>query len=131
MFFVVYVLFLPTHVPKCTDYKLICLTLCFQLFGLIVYFCASSGSWTTDTKTNEEVCMFKLKSFGCHIGGVVGFTSVIGAAVFVGGEYYFENVPSVKSRKHYVLIDLGFSSKNIHILLGDFLSLLTPFSTLK
>lgn len=56
--------------------------------------------------------MFKLKSFGCHIGGVVGFTSVIGAAVFVGGEYYFENVPSVKSRKHYVLIDLGFSSKN-------------------
>lgn len=55
--------------------------------------------------------MFKLKSFGCHIGGVVGFTSVIGAAVFVGGEYYFENVPSVKSRKHYVLIDLGFSSK--------------------
>lgn len=79
---------------------------------MIVYFCASSGSWTTDTKTNEEVCMFKLKSFGCHIGGVVGFTSVIGAAVFVGGEYYFENVPSVKSRKHYVLIDLGFSSKN-------------------
>lgn len=83
-----------------------------QIFGLIVYFCASSGSWTTDTKTNEEICMFNLKSFGCHIGGVVGFTSVIGAAVFVGGEYYFENVPSVKSRKHYVLIDLGFSGKN-------------------
>lgn len=57
--------------------------------------------------------MFNFKSFGCHIGGVVGFTSVIGAAVFVGGEYYFENVPSVKSRKHYVLIDLGFSSKDL------------------
>jgi len=56
--------------------------------------------------------MFNFKNFGCHIGGVVGFTSVIGAAVFVGGEYYFENVPSVKSRKHYVLIDLGFSGKN-------------------
>ncbi|XP_050541040.1 synaptogyrin [Daktulosphaira vitifoliae] len=80
------------------------------LFGLIVYFCASSGSWTIDPNTKEEVCMFKMKRFNCHIGGFVGFTSVIVAAVFVGGEYYFENVPSVKSRKHYVLLDLGFSS---------------------
>lgn len=55
----------------------------------------------------KDVCI--IKGSGCSFAvwlGLVGFFASMG---FIAGEYFFEQMSSAKSRKHYVLVDLGFS----------------------
>lgn len=45
----------------------------------------------------------------CHYAtfvGIVGFLASIG---FLVGEWFFEQMSSIKSRKHYVILDMAFS----------------------
>ena len=45
---------------------------------------------------------------------MIGVIAFLASIAFVGGEYVFEQMSSAKSRKHYVLADIGFSGKLIH-----------------
>lgn len=42
------------------------------------------------------------------IAGVIAF---LAAAVLLAGEYFFPQMSSVKTRRHYVMGDLGFSGQ--------------------
>ncbi|CAH1391050.1 unnamed protein product [Nezara viridula] len=77
-------------------------------FGIIV-FCCVSGAWYADIQLQREVCLYNKKSSPCHYGEAIGLLAFFASLGFLGGEYMFGQMSSVKSRKHFVLIDLGFS----------------------
>lgn len=82
--------------------------MCF-LFGVIVYWCISSGSWYPDEETKKEMCLFNKDGSACMYGSTIGFFGLLAAAGFVVGEYFFEQMSSAKTRKHFVIGDMGFS----------------------
>lgn len=71
--------------------------------------CISSQGWRVKEDTNKEYCLYNDDPNACNYGvgvGVIGFLASMG---FIAGEYLFEQMSSVKTRKHYVLGDLVFS----------------------
>ena len=42
----------------------------------------------------------------------ISVIAFLASMYFLAGEFLFEQMSSVKTRKHYVLIDLGFSGKH-------------------
>ena len=48
----------------------------------------------------------------CKYGTTIGVIGFLASMAFIVGEYLFEQMSSVKSRKHYVLADLAFSGKS-------------------
>lgn len=76
-------------------------------FSIIVFGCVSSGAWREEN--GKEVCLFDNDATACKYGSIVGIFGFLASMGFIGGEYFFEQMSSVKSRKHYVLGDLGFS----------------------
>lgn len=84
--------------------------LSFQLFSVIVFGCISSQGWTKD-KLGKETCLYNGDSNACNYGvgiSVIAFMASIG---FIVGEYFFEQMSSIKTRKHYVMADMGFSGE--------------------
>lgn len=62
-----------------------------------------------DQATMKEKCLYNDDANACHYGvgiSVIAFMASIG---FIVGEFLFEQMSSVKTRKRYVLADLGFS----------------------
>lgn len=47
----------------------------------------------------------------CKYGNMVGVFSFLASMGFMGGEFLFERMSSVKSRKRYVMADMAFSGK--------------------
>lgn len=47
----------------------------------------------------------------CKYGTTIGVIGFLASMGFIIGEFMFERMSSVKSRKHYVLGDLAFSGK--------------------
>lgn len=45
----------------------------------------------------------------CNYGVGIGVIAFLASMGFLAGEYFFEQMSSVKTRKHYVMADLGFS----------------------
>jgi len=79
------------------------------LFSIIVFGCVSSTGWFYLLKEQKEVCVMNMDSSACHFStfvGVIGFVAAIG---FLVGEWFFEQMSSIKSRKHYVILDMAFS----------------------
>merc|ERR1719273_509320 len=70
----------------------------------------SSSGWYYSQAKGQEVCIMNLDCPGvCHYStfvGIVGFLASIG---FLIGEWFFEQMSSIKSRKHYVILDMAFS----------------------
>lgn len=59
------------------------------------------------------MCLYNEDGNACNYGigiSVIAFLASIG---FIVGEYLFEQMPSIKTRKHYVLGDLGFSGRKM------------------
>lgn len=77
------------------------------LFSIIVFGCISSQGW--QVKNEKDVCLYNEDAMACKYGTTIGVIGFLASMVFIGGEYFFEQMSSVKSRKHYVLADLGFS----------------------
>lgn len=85
----------------------------FQLFAIIVFGCISSQGWRVDKETGKDYCLYNGNSNACNYGVGIGVIAFLASMGFLVGEYLFEQMSSVKTRKHYVLGDLGFSSKGI------------------
>ncbi|KAF4521691.1 hypothetical protein B566_EDAN017178 [Ephemera danica] len=79
------------------------------LFAIIVFGCISSQGWRFDVEENKEVCLYNKESSACNYGVFVGVIAFLASIGFLAGEFLFEQMSSVKTRKHYVLLDLGFS----------------------
>lgn len=80
-----------------------------QLFAIIVFGCISSQGWQLNRTTNEQECLYDRDSNACNYGVGIGVIAFLASIGFLAGEYLFEQMSSVKTRKHYVLGDLGFS----------------------
>ncbi|XP_045475982.1 synaptogyrin [Harmonia axyridis] len=77
------------------------------LFAIIVFGCISSKGWYT--RGNQEECLFNKDASACNYGVGISVIAFLASMGFLAGEYFFEQMSSVKTRKHYVLADLGFS----------------------
>ncbi|XP_060521272.1 synaptogyrin [Cylas formicarius] len=78
------------------------------LFSIIVFGCISSQGWQPN-KDNKMVCLYNEDTNACNYGVGISVIAFLASLVFFVGEYLFEQMSSVKTRKHYVLADLGFS----------------------
>ncbi|CAL4181592.1 unnamed protein product, partial [Meganyctiphanes norvegica] len=79
------------------------------LFSVIVFGCISSQGWTIDPKTKQERCLYNGDSNACNYGVGISVIAFLASLGFIAGEYLFEQMSSIKTRKHYVMADLGFS----------------------
>ncbi|RLU16619.1 hypothetical protein DMN91_010687 [Ooceraea biroi] len=77
------------------------------LFAIIVFGCISSKGYLP--KNGKEVCLYNDDNNACNYGVGIGVLAFLASIGFLAGEYLFEQMSSVKTRKHFVLIDLGFS----------------------
>nr|CAD7452159.1 unnamed protein product [Timema tahoe] len=77
------------------------------LFSIIVFGCISSQGWIS--KEEKQVCLYNEDANACNYGVGIGVIAFLASIGFLAGEYLFEQMSSVKTRKHYVLGDLGFS----------------------
>lgn len=80
-----------------------------QLCAIISFGCISSQGWQLDEK-KKEFCIINNNSTACNYGVGIGVIAFLGSMGFLAGEYFFEQMSSVKTRKHYVMADLGFSA---------------------
>ncbi|XP_001605760.5 synaptogyrin [Nasonia vitripennis] len=78
------------------------------LFSIIVFGCISSKGYYPD-KDGKEICVYNKDTNACNYGTGIGVIAFLASIGFLAGEYLFEQMSSVKTRKHYVLGDLGFS----------------------
>lgn len=79
-----------------------------QLFSIIVFGCISSQGWRVD-ESGKDYCLYNNDPNACNYGVTVGVIGFLASMGFIAGEFFFEQMSSVKTRKHYVLGDLGFS----------------------
>lgn len=79
---------------------------CFQLFAIIVFGCISSKGYLPKDD-GKEVCLYNDDNNACNYGVGIGVLAFLASIGFLAGEYLFEQMSSVKTRKHFVLIDLG------------------------
>ncbi|XP_012273543.1 synaptogyrin [Orussus abietinus] len=77
------------------------------LFAIIVFGCISNKGYIMEGET--EVCLYNGDTNACNYGVGIGVLAFLASIGFLAGEYLFEQMSSVKTRKHYVLLDLGFS----------------------
>lgn len=80
-----------------------------QLFAIIVFGCISSQGYKYDRDEDKEVCLYNKDNNACNYGVGIGVIAFLASIAFLVGEFMFEQMSSVKTRKHYVLGDLGFS----------------------
>lgn len=79
------------------------------LFAIIVFGCISSKGYIAPKEGAKEVCLYNGDNNACNYGVGIGVLAFLASIGFLAGEYLFEQMSSVKTRKHFVLIDLGFS----------------------
>lgn len=79
------------------------------LFSIIVFGCISSQGWRYSKELKRETCLYNDNGGACNYGVGIGVIAFLASIAFLAGEYLFEQMSSVKTRKHYVLADLGFS----------------------
>lgn len=84
--------------------------LVFQLFAIIVFGCIGAQAWYTD-KEGLTWCQYNHDSNACSFGVAVGVIGFLGVLLLGASDVVFENLSSIKTRKHIVIADMGFSGK--------------------
>ena len=87
------------------------------MFAIIVFGCISSEGWRYDRTKQRETCLYNDDSGACNYGVGIGVIAFLASIGFLAGEYLFEQMSSVKTRKHYVLGDLAFSGNSAYSLI--------------
>lgn len=71
--------------------------------------CISSEGWREED--GKDICLFNNDPLACKFGNLVGIFGFLGSIGLIVGEFLFERMSSVKSRKRFVLSDMAFSGK--------------------
>jgi len=79
------------------------------LFSIIVFGCISSKGWVVNA-SGKEVCLYDGKANACNYGVGIAVIAFLASSAFIIGDALFEQFSSIKTRKHYVYSDFGFSS---------------------
>lgn len=77
------------------------------LFSVIVFGCISSEGW--QFHQGEEICIMNGSSTACNLGNTVAIVAFLAAIGFLVGEFLYDQMSSIKSRKHFLWADIGFS----------------------
>lgn len=77
--------------------------------AIVVFSCISSEGWQMDHTKNKEVCIMNESSTACNLGTTVAVVAFLAAIGLVVGEYFYDQMSSIKSRKHFLWADIGFS----------------------
>merc|ERR1711862_663719 len=73
--------------------------------SIIVFGSISSQGWQYHQDKAKEICIINMSSTTCNIGTWVGVLAFLVALGLLGGEYLFERMSSLETRKHYVVCD--------------------------
>ncbi|KAL1494948.1 hypothetical protein ABEB36_010449 [Hypothenemus hampei] len=79
-------------------------------FAIVVFGCISSQGWQPGPNDKKLICLYNGDTNACNYGVGISVIAFLASMGFLVGEYLFEQMSSVKTRKHYVLADLGFSA---------------------
>ncbi|CRL07523.1 CLUMA_CG020488, isoform A [Clunio marinus] len=79
------------------------------LFSIIVFGSIASNGYMKD-ENEKDVCIINGNGSVCSYTVWAGLVAFFASMAFIAGEYLFEQMSSAKSRKHYVVADLGFSA---------------------
>lgn len=74
---------------------------------MIIFGCMSSKGSRPDPVDGKDRCLLNNDSTACSYGSGIGLLGFLACIGLLGGEYLFEQMSSVKTRKHFVLGDLG------------------------
>ena len=67
-------------------------------------------NYYTATCCNHHLILFRnMDSSACHFSTMVGIVAFLASIGFLVGEWFFEQMSSIKTRKHYVIFDMAFS----------------------
>nr|CAG4645177.1 EOG090X0FHR [Leptodora kindtii] len=77
------------------------------LFSVIVFGSINAQGWHYKEK---ETCLYNGDANACNYGVGIGVIAFLAASLLVAGEYFLPQMSSVKTRRHFVLGDLGFSA---------------------
>jgi len=88
---------------------IVCMRVCTLFFAIIVFGCVSSSGWFLLQEKKMEVCVMNMDSSACHFSTMVGIVAFLASIGFLVGEWFFEQMSSIKTRKHYVIFDMAFS----------------------
>ncbi|XP_034830582.1 synaptogyrin [Maniola jurtina] len=80
------------------------------LFSVIVMGCISAKGWYISKTDGKEYCVYNDDTNACNYGVGISVIAFVASVGFIVGEYLFDQMSSVKTRKHYVLADMGFSA---------------------
>jgi len=86
------------------------------LSAIIVFGCISSQGWQYHQEKAKDICIMNGSNTACQIGNGVGVVAFLAAIGFLVGEYFFEQMTNIKSRKHFVITDLIFSGRKLYFL---------------
>ncbi|KAG7163381.1 Synaptogyrin-like [Homarus americanus] len=70
------------------------------LFSVIIFGCISAEGWSKDAKGVEH-CHYNNDSNACNYGVGISVIAFLASIGFIVGEYFFEQMSSVKTRKRY------------------------------
>ena len=70
----------------------------------------SNQAWQPNVD-GQEYCIINNSDAACQLPNTVAVIAFLASIGFLVGEYFFDQMSSVKSRKHFVLADLAFSGK--------------------
>jgi len=79
------------------------------VFAIVVFSCISSEGWQMDHTANQEVCIMNGSSTACSLGNTVAIIAFLAAIGLIVGEYMYSQMSSIKTRKHFLWADIGFS----------------------
>ena len=68
----------------------------------------SNQAWQPNVE-GQEYCIINNSDAACQLPNTVAVIAFLASIGFLVGEYFFDQMSSVKSRKHFVLADLAFS----------------------
>jgi len=88
---------------------IVCMRVCTLFFAIIVFGCISSSGWFFMQETGQEVCVMNMESSACHFSTMIGIIAFLASIGFLVGEWFFEQMSSIKTRKHFVIFDMAFS----------------------
>lgn len=88
---------------------IVILRLAALIFAMVVFGAISSSGWTWDSAMGKDVCIMNKSSSACNFATFIGVVAFIGSVALLVGEWFFEKMSSIKTRKHFVIADMAFS----------------------